>query len=404
MQSDVGVLVPVLQPPLTERGAAFAALSDASSTGLPSRESSPCRASASNALDDDDAPGCEPAALPADLESLSSTVCNIQKDLASLRSSLSGPRISSNPLGSPLSSPAVSTSLPPPATMTGASTASASTRRLPRGSRSDRARKVPLPPELTSAGLDTNAFSTHTSISGALSESPVKGGAGAVPDPAMSGRLPAAGDLAPMATESSFGLSCGLPGLSHEVSETITHLTAAEVIQESVTVTALSLRDWLLRPTPTPFDPALTLYGAAVHNAHVAGCEVLIGGLLAAIEECTIDRPKGLPSGSCQTAFRARGISDSDAARTVFRSIAAWIWEVSERADRSHAAVMQDPRALPLLSVLRYEALHRIGETAVRPSPPRLQGLLYRFVWGCSCGHQKLFVSVCLSTLIVHTC
>lgn len=369
MQTDADVNVPVLQPPLTERGAAFAALSDASSAALSSRDPSPCRASVSNALDDDDAPGCEPSALPADLESLSSTVCNIQKDLASLRSSLSGPRISSNPLSSPLSSPAVLQTLPPPATMTGASTA---TRRLPRGSRSDRARKVPLPPELTSAGLDTNAFSTHTSMSGALSESPVK----STPDPAGSSaacsRLPAAGDLAPMATESSFGLSCGLPGLSHEVSETITHLTAAEVIQESVTVTALSLRDWLLRPTPTPFDPALTLYGAAVHNAHVAGCEVLIGGLLAAIEEATIDRPKGLPSGSCQTAFRARGISDSDAARTVFRSIAAWIGEVSERADRSHAAVMQDPRALPLLSVLRYESLHRIGESAVRPLLPPL--------------------------------
>ena len=359
--------MPVLTPPLTERGAAFAALSDASSTALPSATSSPRGGAVSDsALDADDAPGCAPSALPCDLESLSSTVCNIQKDLASLRSSLSGPRISSNPLGSPLSSPAVSSSLPPPGTMTGASTASSITRRrqgLPAHSRSDRARKVPLPPELTSAGLDTNAYSSHShSMSGVLSESPVKS-----VDPSHH----AGGELAPMTTESSFGLSCGLPGLSHEVSETITHLTAAEVIQESVTVTALSLRDWLLRPTPTPFDPALTLYGAAVHNAHVAGCEVLIGGMLAAIEEATIDRPKGLPSGSCHVAFRSRGISDTEAARTVFRSIAAWIGEVSERADRNHAAVMQDPRALPLLSVMRYEALHRIGESSVRsPSPP----------------------------------
>lgn len=33
------------------------------------------------------------------------------------------------------------------------------------------------------------------------------------------------------ASASSFGLSCGLPGLSHEVADTITHLSAAETIQ-----------------------------------------------------------------------------------------------------------------------------------------------------------------------------
>ena len=45
-------------------------------------------------------------------------------------------------------------------------------------------------------------------------------------------------------------------------------------------------------------DPSLTLYGAAVHNAHVACCEVVIGGLLSAIEDGAIDRPADLPSGA----------------------------------------------------------------------------------------------------------
>lgn len=68
-------------------------------------------------------------------------------------------------------------------------------------------------------------------------------------------------------------------------------------MQASVTVTPLSLRDWLFRPVPTPMDPSLTLYGAAVHNAHVACCEVCIGGLLSAIEDGAMERPAGLPCG-----------------------------------------------------------------------------------------------------------
>ena len=68
-------------------------------------------------------------------------------------------------------------------------------------------------------------------------------------------------------------------------------------MQASVTVTPLSLKDWLLRPVPTPMDPSLTLYGAAVHNAHVACCEVVIGGLLSAIESGSMEPPAGIPNG-----------------------------------------------------------------------------------------------------------
>lgn len=82
-------------------------------------------------------------------------------------------------------------------------------------------------------------------------------------------------------------------------------------VQASVTVTPLSLRDWLLRPVPTPMDPSLTLYGAAVHNAHVACCEVVIGGLLSAIEEGEMERPPGLPSGTLLSSLLLTSMSFS---------------------------------------------------------------------------------------------
>lgn len=84
-----------------------------------------------------------------------------------------------------------------------------------------RSRKVPLPAELMAGrgmgGAGGLAAGRSSSLqSGALSK--------ALADERADGND--SDDSA-----GSFGLSCGLPGLSHEVADTITHLSAAETIQ-----------------------------------------------------------------------------------------------------------------------------------------------------------------------------
>jgi hypothetical protein len=60
-------------------------------------------------------------------------------------------------------------------------------------------------------------------------------------------------------------------------------------------VTTVRVQDWLSRAVPHPGDPTMSLYGAAVHNAHVDCSHCLIGGLLSANERDVIDAPQGVP-------------------------------------------------------------------------------------------------------------
>ena len=55
------------------------------------------------------------------------------------------------------------------------------------------------------------------------------------------------------------------------------------------------MQDWLMRAVPSAGDPAMTLYGAAVHNAHVDCSQYLIGGLLSAAGNGSVEAPAEVP-------------------------------------------------------------------------------------------------------------
>jgi hypothetical protein len=152
-------------------------------------------------------------------------------------------------------------------------------------------------------------------------------------------------------------VSCGLPGLSTEVAGTISNFAAAESIARDVVVSALTMKDWLTRPVPVVNEPSMTPFGAAVHNAHVDASQLLIGGLLEALEAETVPEPEGLPRG--MSDFQ-RGASRSAEVKRIVAIIGDWLALLT--AAQSDAEVMQDPRMGPFLHVLRDEARRASGQ------------------------------------------
>jgi hypothetical protein len=167
-------------------------------------------------------------------------------------------------------------------------------------------------------------------------------------------------ELGDIESGSSFGLSCGLPGLSPEVVGTISNYTAAEDISRTVVVSALTMKDWLMRPVPHAHDPTMTLYGAAVHNAHVDCSQLLIGGLLNALEEGQIPEPQDLPRS--MSDFE-RGTSRNTEVSRIVAAFATWL-EGLVSGPRV-GDVWDDPRTFPFLGVLHSEALQKSTEVCL---------------------------------------
>jgi hypothetical protein len=163
--------------------------------------------------------------------------------------------------------------------------------------------------------------------------------------------------LAGPASGSSCGLSCGLPGLSPEVAGTISNFSTAESIAREVSVSALTMKDWLMRSVPLANEPSMTSFGVAVHNAHVDTSQLLIGGLLEALEARTLPEPEGLPRG--MSDFQ-RGVSRADEVTRIVALIGDWLALLI--ASQPEADVMHDPRTGPFLDVLQSEARRASGQ------------------------------------------
>jgi hypothetical protein len=195
----------------------FAALSDGGS--CPSRSQSP----------PDDSPVTESITAESKaITDLRDCISDLQRQIASLRSDV--PHITNNPLRNNVDGDS-SASLSLSAAFGGSCSSrslgisshlgsSMHTVRRSRATRSDHARKVPLPAEIFAG---TGMLDAGDSSSRSLALHPKA----ALVSPRGNQDDGAESDD----SASSFGLSCGLPGLSHEVAETITHLSAAETLQ-----------------------------------------------------------------------------------------------------------------------------------------------------------------------------
>ena len=107
-----------------------------------------------------------------------------------------------------------------------------------------------------------------------------------------------------------------------QVAGTISNYSAAETIAETVAVSALTMKDWLCRAVPHAGDPSMSLYGAAVHNAHVDCSQCLIGGLLEALERGVVPEPVGLPR---SMADFERGSTREREVRRIVAIFAEWL-------------------------------------------------------------------------------